>query len=121
MFDIGFSELLVVALVALLVIGPERMPEAVHKVLSTWRTIKRSLYNARRDVEREMGVDDIRRRIHNEEIMRSLNASRAEIEAVKQDINGAAQAVNNAMQDSLTAAQASPVAEPPASQDKPAV
>lgn len=87
MFDIGFSELLVVALVALLVIGPEGMPEAVHKALATWRTVKRSLHNARRDVEREMGVDDIRRRIHNEEVMRHLNASQDAIEAVRQDLN----------------------------------
>lgn len=90
MFDIGFSELLVVALVALLVIGPEGMPEAVHKTMAFWRTVKRSLHNARLDVEREMGVADIRRRIHNEEVMRSLHASRDAIEAVKQDLTHSA-------------------------------
>lgn len=105
MFDIGFSELLVVGIIALLVIGPERMPEAVHKVLSTWRGLRRSLHNARMDVEREMGMDDIRRRIHNEEIMRNLNASRDAIDAVKDDIHHASQDIHASLQGSVHAAQ----------------
>jgi sec-independent protein translocase protein TatB len=82
MFDIGFLELLVVAIVALLVIGPERLPETIRKVLSVTRAVKRSLHNARMDVEREMGMDDIRRQLHNEEILRSLNAPQEAIDAV---------------------------------------
>ena len=91
MFDIGFMELLLVAIVALLVIGPERMPETVRKVLSITRAVKRSLHNARMDVEREMGLDDIRRQIHNEEILRSLQAPQAAIDAVIKDTQANAQ------------------------------
>lgn len=101
MFDIGFMELLVVAVVALLVIGPERMPETIRKVLSVTRAIKRSLHNARMDVEREMGMDDIRRQLHNEEILRSLNAPQEAIDAVVRDTQGAVQQLQ---QDVRTAA-----------------
>lgn len=80
MLDIGFLELLLVFIVALLVIGPKRMPEAVRAFLSLTRTLTRSLHNARREVERQIGADDIRRQLHNEEVMRSLNESKAAIE-----------------------------------------
>lgn len=80
MFDVGFLELLVVFIVALIVIGPERMPEAVRTVLSFSRTLKRTLHNARMEIEKQIGADDIRRQLHNEDIMRSLNASKAAID-----------------------------------------
>lgn len=82
MFDIGFFELLVVAIVGLLVIGPERLPETI-RTLSLWvGRIKRSLSATRAELEQQLGADDIRRQLHNESIMRELNASREEIERV---------------------------------------
>jgi sec-independent protein translocase protein TatB len=99
MFDIGFMELLLVAIVALVVIGPERMPEAIRAALSFIRTIKRSLHNARMDVEREMGMDDIRRDIHNAEILRSLNTPPAEIDVAVKKTYGTAQQLQQEAQD----------------------
>lgn len=79
MFDIGFSELLVCGVVALIVIGPERMPEAV-RTMGLWiGRFKRSLRDTRQEIERQIGVDDIRRQLHNEELMRSLEKTRDEI------------------------------------------
>lgn len=79
MFDIGFSELLVCAVVALVVIGPERMPEAVRSIGLWIGRFKRSLRETRQEIERQIGVEDIRRQLHNEEIMRSLEQTRADI------------------------------------------
>lgn len=88
MFDIGFSELIVCALVALVVIGPERMPEAVRTVGLWMGRLKRSLRDTRAEIERQMGMDDIRRQLHNEEILRSLEEARRELdEAVAQNKN----------------------------------
>jgi sec-independent protein translocase protein TatB len=85
-FDIGFSELVVCALVALIVIGPERMPEAVRTIGLWVGRLKRSLRDTRAEIERQMGMDDIRRQLHNEEIMRSLEEARRELdEAVAQN------------------------------------
>lgn len=75
MFDIGFSELLFLAVIAMLVIGPKRLPETL-RFLGLWTgRIKRSLSRAYQELEREVGLDDIKRQLHNEEIMRSLEDS----------------------------------------------
>jgi len=81
-FDIGFSELVVCAIVALLVIGPERMPEAVRTVGLWIGRFKRGLRETRSEIERQMGVDDIRRQLHNEDIMRSLEDARRDMDSV---------------------------------------
>lgn len=83
MFDIGFLELLVVTTVGLLVIGPERLPETVRTVFSWWRRFKRSVYDAHAELERQIGADEIRSDLHNEEVLRSLKSlkmTRAELE-----------------------------------------
>lgn len=80
MFDIGFFELLLIAVVGLLVIGPERLPDAVRTTARWWSGLKRTLHNAREELEREVGADDIRRELHNERVMRELEESRREME-----------------------------------------
>ena len=82
MFDIGFSEIVVCAIVALIVIGPERMPETVRTVGLWIGRLKRSLRETRVEIERQMGVDDIRRQLRNEDIMRSLEDARKDINSV---------------------------------------
>ncbi len=80
MFDIGFFELVVVAIVALVVIGPEQLPGTL-RTLGLWiGRIKRGVQSTRDELERQIGADDIRRQLHNEEVMKRLNASKAEIE-----------------------------------------
>lgn len=85
MFDIGFFELLLVGVVGLLVVGPERLPDAVRTTARWWSGIKRTLHNAREELEREVGADDIRRELHNERIMRELEESRREMEQAFSD------------------------------------
>jgi len=69
MFDIGFSELLLVGLVALLVFGPERLPGAARTAGLWIGRLKRSFSAIKAEVEREMGADEIRRQLHNEQIL----------------------------------------------------
>jgi sec-independent protein translocase protein TatB len=82
MFDVGFSELLLVALVALVVLGPERLPGAVRTAGLWIGRIKRSFSAIKAEVEREIGADEIRRQLHNEQI---LELER-EMKAMKQEI-----------------------------------
>ncbi len=82
MFDIGFSEIVVCAIVALVVIGPERMPEAVRTIGLWIGRVKRSLRETRSEIERQIGVDDIRRQLHNEEIMETLEAARRDMDKI---------------------------------------
>lgn len=80
MFDIGFFELLVIAIVGLVVVGPERLPEAARAVGLWIGRLKRSLRDTRGELERQLGADDIRRQLHNEEVMRSLEATRQQVQ-----------------------------------------
>ena len=81
MFDIGFSELILIAVVALLVLGPDRLPGAA-RVAGLWLgRIKRSFNSIKEDVARELGADDIRRELHNEAILEKERKMLAETAA----------------------------------------
>jgi len=69
MFDVGFTELLLVGLVALLVLGPERLPVAARTAGLWIGRLKRSVGAIKAEVEREIGADEIRRQLHNERIL----------------------------------------------------
>lgn len=69
MFGISFSELLLVGLVALLVLGPERLPGAARTAGLWVGRLKRSFNAIKQEVEREIGADEISRQLHNEHIL----------------------------------------------------
>ncbi|MBB5886262.1 twin-arginine translocase subunit TatB [Xanthomonas sp. LMG 8992] len=96
MFDIGFSELLVIAVVALVVLGPERLPKAarfaglwVRRARAQWDSVKQEL-------ERELEAEELKRSLHDvqsslrqaetqfrdgsEELQRQTEALRREID-----------------------------------------
>ena len=80
MSDIGFSELLLTIAIALIVIGPKRLPEAA-RFLGYWTgKLKRTLQTARSDMERELGIDDIKREVHNQLRLEQLDAERKQVE-----------------------------------------
>lgn len=110
MLDIGFFELVVVGVVALLVIGPERLPETLRTLALWWGRLKRALQNTRAELEQQIGADDIRRQLHNEEIMQRLNATKDEI----------ARAVNENVQDiqnNLSTSDSSSISDSPSNAD----
>lgn len=80
MFDIGFTELLLCLVVALVVIGPEQLPGTVRTIGLWIGRLKRSLRETRSEIERQIGADDIRRQLHNEEIMQSIEATRQQFQ-----------------------------------------
>ena len=61
MFDVGFSELLVIAVVALLVLGPERLPRAA-RLAGLWvRRARAQWHSVRAELESEIAAEDLRR------------------------------------------------------------
>lgn len=80
MFDIGFTELLVCMVVALVVIGPEQLPGAVRTAGLWIGRLKRSLRDTRNEIERQIGADDIRRQLHNEEVLQNIEEARIKFE-----------------------------------------
>jgi sec-independent protein translocase protein TatB len=64
MFDIGFSELLVIALVALVVLGPERLPKAA-RFAGLWvRRARAQWYSVKSELERELAAEELKRSLH---------------------------------------------------------
>lgn len=66
MFDIGFTELLLLAVVGLLVLGPERLPEAARTFGVMLGKLRRSFDSIRNEVQRELEMDEIRTRLEQE-------------------------------------------------------
>jgi sec-independent protein translocase protein TatB len=63
MFDIGFSELILIGIVALLVIGPERLPETIRTASMWLNRIRRGFNEIKQEVQQEL---------HNDAVMRDL-------------------------------------------------
>lgn len=63
MFDIGFSELLVVSILALLVLGPERLPKAARTVGLIIGKVKRSVSGLQEELERQVRADELKEKL----------------------------------------------------------
>jgi sec-independent protein translocase protein TatB len=61
MFDVGFSELLVIAIVALVVIGPERLPRVARTAGHLLGRLQRYVNDVKADISREMQLDELRK------------------------------------------------------------
>ena len=86
MFDIGFSEIMVVAVISLIIMGPERLPETV-RTLSLWLgRLRQFVSSARAEIEDEVGIDEIRRQLRNEQIMRDLEKGKDQLNALAKDV-----------------------------------
>ena len=72
MFDIGFPELLVILLVGLVVVGPDKLPQLIKGLTKSFRTIRSYLNQTRSQLERSVGMDEIRQDLHNEKVMENL-------------------------------------------------
>ncbi|WP_299182474.1 Sec-independent protein translocase protein TatB [uncultured Neptuniibacter sp.] len=78
MFDIGFAELLIVAVVALVVLGPEKLPMAV-KTVGLWvGRIRRTVSSIQSEISEELRVEELKRTtaIHKDELEKELNEMR---------------------------------------------
>ena len=71
MFDIGFAELLIIAIVGLLVIGPERLPGAIRTGSAWLGRLKRGFNDIKREVEQEL---------HNDAVMQELKKTQQQIQ-----------------------------------------
>jgi sec-independent protein translocase protein TatB len=61
MFDVGFSELILIALVALIVIGPERLPKVARTVGHLLGRLQRYVNDVKSDINREMQLDELKK------------------------------------------------------------
>lgn len=76
MFDLGFSELLILAVVALVVLGPERLPKAA-RFAGLWvRRARAQWYSVKAELERDLAAEELRKSLHDtREAMRGFEDS----------------------------------------------
>jgi sec-independent protein translocase protein TatB len=65
MFDVGFSELLIIAVVALLVLGPERLPKAARFAGLWMRRARAQWYSVKAELERELANEELQSGLKN--------------------------------------------------------
>ncbi|MBI4988930.1 MAG: twin-arginine translocase subunit TatB [Rhodocyclales bacterium] len=109
MFDIGFSELLVIALVALVVIGPERLPRVARTAGHLLGRLQRYVGDVKADINREIQLEELKKMQQQvEESARSLESS------VTQEFTSMESTLNQSLaQADAPAAAAEPAPAPP--------
>ena len=87
MFDIGFSEILIVATLTLIIMGPKRLPETV-KTITLWLgRIRNFINSAKVEIENEVGIDEIKKQLHNEKIMNEIEKSKRGLNSISKDLS----------------------------------
>src|SRR3954467_9758513 len=99
MFDIGFSELMVIAVIALVVIGPERLPRVARTIGHLAGRLQRYVSDVKADINREMELDELRKMRDTMQqaasnfessVQSELNKANAEVSKVESELNAAA-------------------------------
>ncbi|MDV0438364.1 Sec-independent protein translocase protein TatB [Xanthomonas sacchari] len=117
MFDIGFSELLVIAVVALVVLGPERLPKAarfaglwVRRARAQWDSVKHEL-------ERELEAEELKRSLHD--VQSSLRQAETELRDSGQELQRQTEALRREIDPNppVPPADAAPTVSPAATAD----
>ena len=93
MFDVGFSELVVIAIVALVVIGPERLPRVARTAGVLFGRLQRYVNDVKSDISREIQLDELKRlQSEIQESARSFEHSmKQEIQSVEQSLRQTAE------------------------------
>jgi len=118
MFDIGFSELMVIAVVALIVIGPERLPKVARTLGHLVGRMQRYVNDVKADISREMQLDELKKlQAQMQDAASSFEQSvTKEVNATESELNKIAQEANPMLPPG--AAETSPIdANPPAAVD----
>lgn len=112
MFDISFIELLVVFVVALLVLGPEKLPGAVRTGALWVGRAKRSFGKVKAEIEQQINADDIRRQLHNESIMADIDKARKNADQLLKDTRKELDKTQDGINRAVSSATAAPAAVP---------
>ncbi|MEO8144385.1 MAG: Sec-independent protein translocase protein TatB [Betaproteobacteria bacterium] len=109
MFDIGFSELMVIGLVALIVIGPERLPGVARTLGHLAGRLQRYVADIKADINREVELDELRKMKDSvQEAATGIeNSVQGELNRTESELNAAA-----SLDTSTTAAAAEAVEAP---------
>ncbi|MBP6655938.1 MAG: twin-arginine translocase subunit TatB, partial [Propionivibrio sp.] len=90
MFDVGFSELVLIGIVALVVIGPERLPKVARMAGHLLGRMQRYVNDVKADINREIQLDELKKlRAEVQDTARDLEMNiRSEMQTVETAVSG---------------------------------
>jgi sec-independent protein translocase protein TatB len=114
MFDVGFSEIVVIAVVALIVIGPERLPKVARTLGHLFGRMQRYVNDVKADISREMELDELRKlQATVQDAAHAIHQTvHKEITATESELNSIASSAAQAVQPPAETPQISPVEQP---------
>ena len=120
MFDIGFSELMVIAVIALVVIGPEKLPRVARTLGHLAGRLQRYVSDVKADINREIELDELRKmRDSMQQAASSFEGSvREGLSSAETEINKVTESAAEALKP--PAEEPKPVEEPKPAEAKPA-
>lgn len=95
MFDVAFSELVVIAIVALIVIGPEKLPKVARTLGALAGRMQRYVSTVKADIEREIQFEDLQK--IQQEIKQSVDAAKNNLNDIKVEVESQAAALESAL------------------------
>ncbi len=114
MFDIGFSEMVVIGLVALIVIGPERLPRVARTIGHLAGRLQRYVADVKADINREIELDELRKMKDSmQQAASSFESSvQSELSKTEGELNSAAAAAADPAPPAAAPAETAPALEP---------
>ena len=115
MFGVDFSEMMVIAVVALIVIGPERLPKVARTLGHLWGRAQRYINGVKADISRDMALEELRQL--QAKVQAEADAAANAVRGVSQQVEQQVQGINRQVEQAVTA---QPVKNPaPAQQQLP--
>ena len=108
MFDVGFSEIVVIAVVALVVIGPERLPKAARTMGLLFGRLQRYVGDVKADISREMELDELRKL--QKQVQGAAQEFKTSVESAAQNVHEGVRSVEEQL--NANAAEAAPTEAP---------
>ncbi len=103
MFDLGFSEILLIAVIAIVILGPEKLPEALAQTFKFFKRVKNVIFDIKDSIDKELQIEELREEANrykeelmsaskkleelaNREVAEPINSEVKTIEKTKQEV-----------------------------------
>jgi sec-independent protein translocase protein TatB len=99
MFGMGFTEILIIAVIAILFLGPDKLPETMVEIAKFFRSVKKTVSSAKASLDEELHISDMKEEVMN--YKKELTSASGDLERMvnTQEINSELHAVKKSIDD----------------------
>ncbi len=112
MFGMGFSEIMIILVIGIIFLGPEKLPEAMVKIAKFFNTFKKTINEAKESIDQELKIEELKKealeykkRLHEttESVKHSVYMD--EFEEIKNSTTSVSDLLNNNVEEAVDAAK----------------